>query len=61
MGFPVLGGSITDSLSPMIADGGAVVEATYASGFPTQGAILLSHGNLTNATCAISTGEINAA
>jgi hypothetical protein len=29
----LLGGSITDSLSPMVADGGAVMEPACASGF----------------------------
>src|ERR1700730_14560012 len=40
--FPVLGGSMTDSLSPMIADGGAMMEPACSSEFRSRWSISLT-------------------
>jgi hypothetical protein len=40
--LPYRGGSVTDSRSPMVAEGGAMIEPRCASGFRTQWSILLT-------------------
>jgi hypothetical protein len=45
--FPALGGSMTDSLSPMVADGGAVMELACSSEFRNCWSISLIFRNFT--------------
>jgi len=57
MVLPARGGSITGSLSPMAADGWAVIKPPYAPGFRPDEQYCSATGTLSNATCA--TGEQN--
>jgi hypothetical protein len=53
--FPALGGSVQHSLSPIVADRGAVMKPAYASEFGSPWSILLSRQNFTNCD-RVSTG-----
>jgi hypothetical protein len=44
--FPALGGSITDSLSPMVANGGTMIKPVCASEFRCRWSILLTFKKL---------------